>query len=231
MAEQQKKKRPATPPPRRRRRRRKKGNAFARWLVDTIDKIQASRAEFRPDRSENPLVKSLHFTRQQRMGLLRWALLILTCVLALVIQDCIMSRIHLFGATTNLPVAAILLIALLEGTETGSIFALIAGVVYFFSGSAPGAYCVALLTVPALLCGLFRQKFWRRSTGSMILCSAIAMFLYEMGLYGTAIFLGLTRWDRLSYFLLTALYSILVMIPLYQLIYKIGCIGGHVWNE
>ena len=65
----------------------------------------------------------------------------------------------------------------------------------------------------------------------MILCSAIAMFIYEMGLYGTAIFLGLTRWDRLSYFLLTALYSILVMIPLYQLIYKIGCIGGHVWNE
>lgn len=230
MAEQQKKKRPAQPP-QRRRRRRKKGNAFARWLVDTVDKFQASRAEFRPDRQENPFVKSLHFTKQQRQNLLRWGLLILTCVMALVIQDCIMSRIHLFGATTDLAVAAILLVAIQEGTETGSIYALLAGVVYFFSGSAPGAYCVALLTIPALLCGLFRQKFWRRSTGSLLLCSAIAMLIYELGLYGTAIFLGLTRWDRFSYFLLTAAYSILVMIPLYQLIHRIGCIGGHVWSE
>ena len=142
-----------------------------------------------------------------------------------------MSRIHLFGATTDLGVAAVLLIALLEGTQTGSIFALLAGTVYFFSGSAPGAYCVALLTVPAMLCGLFRQKFWRRSTGSMILCSAIAMLIYEVGLYGVALFLGRTRFDRLPLFLLTALYSIVVMIPLYQLIYRIGSIGGHVWNE
>lgn len=231
MAEQQRKKRRPTTPPPKRRRRRKKGNAFARFLVDTVDKIQASRAEFQPDRQESALVKSLHFTKQQRQNLLRWGLLILTCILCLVIQDCIMSRIHLFGATTDLGVAAVLLIALLEGTQTGSIFALLAGTVYFFSGSAPGAYCVALLTIPAMLCGLFRQKFWRRSTGSLILCSAIAMLVYEVGLYGVALFLGQTRWDRLPMFLLTALYSILVMIPLYQLIYRIGSIGGHVWNE
>ena len=231
MAEQQRKKRRPTTPPPKRRCRRKKGNAFARFLVDTVDKIQASRAEFRPDRQESALVKSLHFTKQQRQNLLRWGLLILTCILCLVIQDCVMSRIHLFGATTDLGVAAVLLIALLEGTQTGSIFALLAGTVYFFSGSAPGAYCVALLTIPAMLCGLFRQKFWRRSTGSMILCSAIAMLIYEVGLYGVALFLGRTRFDRLPLFLLTALYSIAVMIPLYQLIYRIGSIGGHVWNE
>ena len=231
MAEQQRKKRRPTTPPPKRRRRRKKGNAFARFLVDTVDKIQASRTEFQPDRQESALVKSLHFTKQQRQNLLRWGLLILTCILCLVIQDCVMSRIHLFGATTDLGVAAVLLIALLEGTQTGSIFALLAGTVYFFSGSAPGAYCVALLTIPAMLCGLFRQKFWRRSTGSMILCSAIAMLIYEVGLYGVALFLGRTRFDRLPLFLLTALYSIVVMIPLYQLIYRIGSIGGHVWNE
>ena len=58
MAEEQKKKRPnskAAPktrsaPPRRRRRRR--GSAFARWLVDTVDKIQASQAEFQPDKQQ-----------------------------------------------------------------------------------------------------------------------------------------------------------------------------------
>ena len=231
MAEQQRKKRRPTTPPPKRRRRRKKGNAFARFLVDTVDKIQASRAEFQPDRQESALVKSLHFTKQQRQNLLRWGLLILTCILCLVIQDCIMSRIHLFGATTDLGVAAVLLIALLEGTQTGSIFALLAGTVYFFSGSAPGAYCVALITVPTMLCGLFRQKYWRRSTGSMLLCSAIAMAVYELGLFAIAVFMGLTHWARFPYFALTALYSIVLMIPLYQLIYRIGRIGGHIWNE
>ena len=142
-----------------------------------------------------------------------------------------MSRIKLFGATTDLGVAAILLVGLLEGTETGSIFALLASTVYYFSGSAPGAYCVALITVPTMLCGLFRQKYWRRSTGSMLLCSTIAMLVYELGLFGMAFFTGVTHLGRLPYFAKTAVYTIVLMIPLYHLFYRIGTIGGHVWNE
>ena len=165
------------------------------------------------------------------MNLLRWVLLILGCILCLVIQDCVMSRIKLFGATTDLGVAAILLVGLLEGTETGSIFALLASTVYYFSGSAPGAYCVALITVPTMLCGLFRQKYWRRSTGSMLLCSTIAMLVYELGLFGMAFFTGVTYLGRLPYFAKTAVYTIVLMIPLYHLFYRIGTIGGHVWNE
>lgn len=234
MAEEQKKKR--RPPQQskaapKRRRKRRRGSAFARWLVDTVDRIQASRPEFQPDKQQSPLVRSMHFTRQQRMNLLRWVLLVLGCVLCLVVQDCVMSRIKLFGATTDLGVAAILLVGMLEGTETGSIFALLASTVYYFSGSAPGAYCVALITVPTMLCGLFRQKYWRRSTGSMILCSAVAMLVYELGLFGMAVFTGLTRWARFPYFVQTAVYSIVLMIPLYHLFYRIGKIGGHVWNE
>lgn len=235
MAEEQKRKRPpsgskAKAKPQRRRKRRR-GSVLARWLVDTVDKIQASRPEFQPDKQQSSLSRLLHFTKQQRMSLLRWVLLVLTCVLCLVAQDCVMSRIKLFGATTDLGVAAILLVGMLEGTETGSIFALLASIVYYFSGSAPGAYCVALITVPTMLCGLFRQKYWRRSTGSMLLCSAIAMAVYELGLFAIAVFMGLTHWARFPYFALTALYSIVLMIPLFQLIYRIGRIGGHIWNE
>ena len=142
-----------------------------------------------------------------------------------------MSRIHIFGATTDLPVAAIMLISILEGSEIGSVFAMLASIFYHFSGSAPGPYCVGLITVPALLLGLFRQKFWHRSSGSIILCAGIALLTYEVGLYVTGIFMGLTRWDRLPYFLLTSAYTIVIMIPMYQLIYKIGKTGGHTWKE
>ena len=57
------------------------------------------------------------------------------------------------------------------------------------------------------------------------------MFVYEIGLFLTALFLGLTRLDRFPYFVLTAVYSIVLMIPLYQLIIRIGQMGGHVWKD
>lgn len=214
-----------------RRRPRRKKTSRIRVLLDAIARYRAQKEEFRPDVQENMFLKSLHFTYQQRINLLRWVLLSVVCMTCLVLQDCVFSRLRLAGATTDLGVAAIILVAVMEGSEVGGIFALIASILYFYSGSAPGAYSVALIVFPSILCALFRQKFWRRGTGSNLLCSAIAMFVYEMGLYIVASFMGLTRWDRGMYFLRTAVYSIALMIPLYQLIYRIGLMGDHVWKD
>ena len=214
-----------------RRPRRRKKTSFLRALADRITRLRAERSEFRPDSQESAFLKSLHFTQQQRMRLLRWVLLSLTCILCLVIQDCVLSRIRLFGATTDLGVAAILLVTIMEGSEVGGIFALLASVVYHYSGSAPGPYCVVLITIPGILCALFRQKFWRRSTVSNLLCSSLTVLVYEVGLFITALFMGLTRFSRGIYFLETAAYSIVLMIPLYQLIYRIGQMGDHVWKD
>ena len=94
--------------------------------------------EFRPDSRRVSLLKPLHFTRLQWLQLLRWAAYVGMCVLCLVIQDSIMSRVSIFGATTDLAVAAMLLITVLEGCDVGSVFILIASTVFYFSGSAPG---------------------------------------------------------------------------------------------
>ena len=65
----------------------------------------------------------------------------------------------------------------------------------------------------------------------MVLCSAIALTAYELGLYVVGLYMELTRYDRLIPFLLTSLYSCVILIPLYSLIYKIGLIGGNTWKE
>ena len=52
-----------------------------------------------------------------------------------------------------------------------------------------------------------------------------------MGLFVVGIGLGLTRWDRVFSFLITAGYSFGVMILLYPLINRIGLIGGTTWKE
>ena len=188
-------------------------------------------SDFKPDPKSATWIKTARMTRQQQLRLLKWALYVLTVVLCLVVQDVIMSRIRILGATTNLAVCAILLITMIEGTEVGSLFVLIASVLYYFTGTAPGAYCIALMTVLGISCVIFRQLYWHRSKGSIILCAAIAVMLYEIGLFIVGLFMELTLWSRLGTFLLNGVFSAAAMIPLYPLIYKIGLIGGNTWKE
>lgn len=188
-------------------------------------------SEFKPDAKSATLFKTLRLTVQQRLRLLKWGLYALTIVLALVVQDVIMSRVSIFGATTELAVCVILLITVIEGTETGSLFVLIASTLYFFTGTAPGAYSIGLLTFLGVAADLFRQMYWNRSRSSIVLCAGLAQMGYELGLYAVGLFMGLTRWERIGVFALTGVFNLIVMIPLYPLIYKIGLIGGNTWKE
>ena len=188
-------------------------------------------AEFKPDAKVATFSKTLRMTRLQQLRLTRWALYILTVVMCLVLQDVIMSQVSIFGATTELAVCAILLITVIEGTEVGSLFVLIASVLYYFSGTAPGAYSIGLLTFLGVGATLFRQMFWHRSKGSIILCAGIAVTAYEIGLFIVGLFNGLTHFGRIGAFFFTAVFSCAALIPLYSLIYKIGLIGGNTWKE
>ncbi len=192
---------------------------------------RSNSADFKPDARAATWIKTIRMTRQQRLRLTKWALYILTIILCQVVQDVVMSRIRLFGATTDLTVCAILLITVIEGTEVGSLFVLIASVLYCFTGTAPGAYCIALMTFLGVTAVILRQLYWHRSKGSIILCAAIAVLCYEMGLFVVGLFMQLTLFSRIGTFALNGLFSAAAMIPLYPLIYKIGLIGGNTWKE
>lgn len=190
-----------------------------------------NKSEFRPDPKQISLPKLFFMTQVQRARLLKWGLYILTMILLLTIQDVIMSRVRILGTTTDLPACVILLITVIEGVDVGSVFVLFASVLYYFSGTAPGPYCIALLSFIGIAATLLRQSWMHRNKFSIVLSAGIAVMLYEIGLYIVGLFMGLTRWGRLFSFLLTGAYSWAVMIPLYDLINKIGLIGGNTWKE
>lgn len=187
--------------------------------------------EFKPDAKGPGFLKKLYMTRLQRLNLLKWSLYGLLCVFLVVIQDVIMSRVTIFGTTTDLGAAAILLITILIGSEYGSVFVLVASTVYWLSGSAPGAYCIALMTFIGIFATLLRQLFWRRGLGSTVICAGLALMAYEIGVFLAGMLLGLTLWSRFGAFVTTGLLSWAVMVPLYPLTYKIGLIGGEPWKE
>ncbi len=197
-----------------------------------IDAWQMRRAEeFRPDSESTAFIKLLHVTPQQRLTLIRWTLYVLMVVFSITLQDVIFSRITIMHACLDLPATVILLLAILEGSEIGSVFVLVASIFYHFSGSAPGAYSVLFLSGFGTLASLLRQIYWHRSSGSIVLCTSIAILLYEIGLFVTGVFLGLTTLRYFMRFILTALYSAIMVIPLYPLCYRIGLIGGNTWKE
>lgn len=211
-------------------RRRRPGNEMS--LTELFRKRrEKDLAEFKPDATSATWVKTMKLTQQQQLRLTKWGLYILTVVLSLVIQDVVMSQFSFFGATTDLPVCAILLITVIEGTEIGSLFVLIASTLYFFSGTAPTALCIGLMTFLGIAATLVRQMYLHRSQGSVVLCSAVALIGYEMGLFAVGLSSGLTHFGRIIPFVITTILSCLVLIPMYSLIYKIGRIGGNTWKE
>ena len=187
--------------------------------------------EFKPDPKGTNFLKRLYMTRLQRMTLLKWGTYIMTGVALLVIQDVIMSGMRISGATTDLPVAFILLVGLYEGLENGSVFTLVASLIYWFSGSAPTPVCVGLLCVLNIFIGLFRQMYWNRSFGSLSLCICISIMLYEMLLFALGLFQGLTIMDRVGVFALTGAFTCITMLPMYPLVRVISKIGGESWRE
>ena len=214
------------------KKRRPARRAKERTLTELFrGKKRSSRNEFRPDPTTSTWLKTRKLTRLQRLRLTKWLLYALIVVMSLVIQDVILSQMRLFGATTDLAVGAILLITVIEGTDVGSVFVLIAALFYWFSGSAPTPICIILLTVFGIGATMFRQMFWHRSRGTLTLCACLALTMYELGLFGVGLFYGLTYWGILPSFVLTSIYTCLLMIPMYTLVYKTGLIGGDTWKE
>ena len=187
--------------------------------------------DFRPDNLRSTILSKLYLTPKQRKSILRWLLLCLLLLVASVLQDVILCRLQLFGATTDLVPCAIILICVILGTDSSCLFVLLAALAYQFSGTSPGYYVVPLITVLAILLSMFRESFLRKSFSSVMLSAGTAVALYEMLLFVVGFVFGNTRADRWSVFLVTAVLSLITLPIMYPMVKTIAKIGGETWKE
>ena len=187
--------------------------------------------EFKPDKSRSCALNKLYITKKQRLALARWLLMAAGLVVLSVVQDVIMSRLRVFGATTDLVSCAILMICVLLDPEEGCVFGLVSSAVYWFSGSAPGPYVIALLTVFGVAFSIIRHAYLYKGFGSTFLCTAGAMMLYELAVFAVGLFLEYTTGARFGGFCLTGALSLLAVPVLYPIFVSIGKIGGESWKE
>ena len=191
----------------------------------------AKKYEFRPDKSGKGLLSRLHLTQQQQKTLLKWVLYGLFLTATSVLQDVIMARVDIAGATTDLVPCGIILITLAEGADSGCVFALVASLLYLFSGTAPGPYAMVFITFVAVIATVFRQAYLQKTFGAVMLCTAISVTVYELAIFGIGLFLQLTAMKYLHAFLLTAGLTLVVAPLQYVFVRAINKIGGSLWTE
>ncbi len=191
----------------------------------------AKKYEFRPDKPRSSWLSKLYLTKLQRRNLLKWALYGLVLLVLSVVQDVILCRFRLYGATTELVPCGIFLICILEGTQRGCIFALVTATLYCFTGTAAGPHAILVITALAIAVCAFRQGYLQKRFSSAMVCMVPAMLLYELVIFVVALALDQTRPERIVGFLITAALSLVVAPLLYLLCVAIGSIGGQSWKE
>ncbi len=191
----------------------------------------AKKHEFRPDSTGTGVLEKLWLTPLQQLRVLRWVLFGVICLVGLLLQDVLLYRFRLGGGCTDLVPCLILMIAVLQGAESGSSFALVMSVLYFFSGSAPGVHVIPLLTAVVVFAVIFRQSCLQQGFWAILLCAVAGMLLYEMGLYAVGLFLKQTVAARVGGVLMTVVLSAVTVPVAYPLLLAVGKIGGQTWKE
>ncbi len=187
--------------------------------------------EFKSDKPHSGFWGKLYMTPKQRKSLLKWFLYSLLLLVLSLLQDVVLCRYRIYGATTELVPVGIFLICLLEGGESGSIFTLIASLLYLFSGTAAGIYSMVLIVLLALGITIFRQAYLQKGFLVALLCVAFEMLCYEMLQFGMGLFLVVTYPQRVVSFLITAGLSLIAVPILYPIALSIEKIGGEAWKE
>lgn len=191
----------------------------------------AKKYEFQPDKPYSTWLNKLQLTRQQQKQVLKWALYALVLIVMSVVQDVVMCRMRLYGGTTDLVPCGIFIICVLEGSQRGCIFALAASFLYLLSGSAPGPHVLVLITVLSVIVAALRQTYLHQGFPATLICTALAMILYELAIFGFCLLLGYTSTDRYVSFLIPAAVSLAAVPIVYPIAQAISAIGGETWKE
>ena len=183
--------------------------------------------EFRPDSEKTSLFSRLQLTPRQRRSLLKWSLYALVLLILSLLQDVVLTRFRILGATSDLVTCAILLICVLQGSEKGSVFALVAAALYQFAGG-PGYFVILLLPLLGILAAMFRQGYLHQSPVAEMVCAALVTVAYHVSLFLVCLVLERTAPGKVGGYLLTAALSLVSIPILYPICRAIDRLGGEV---
>ena len=193
--------------------------------------FRKNKADFKPDTHARDLVQKLYLTPQQQKRYLKWFLLSFLCLMMLVLQDVLFARMSLYGATVDMVPCVLLMICVVQGAEEGCVFMLLGALIYWLAGSAPGVYVILLIPAMGTVAAAFRQAYLRKGFRTTLMCTGIALVLYETLSFLAALLLGVTRFGRWWVMTLSTGLTLLTLPLVFLLVWGICKIGGEQWKE
>ncbi len=166
--------------------------------------------------------------KRKYLPILRWALFAALVLLAYLVQTVVLGGRTFWGAKLSLVPVAAVSVALMCGAEQGSLFCLLCGVVYCFTGADMGALTLVAITFAGALAGGACEAFFKRHLLPCILFAALALLLSDGLSFLLKLYLGQTQPER---FLTAALpgmaLSLASVLAFFPLSYCIAKIGGE----
>jgi len=175
------------------------------------------------------VLKHVHLTKSQWLGILKWSLYGLLTLAVLLLQSVVLSQLPVFGVKlAPLPVL-IVCVCIWEGSEKGGIYAILATLFWCLSGSDFGNISVAVIPIGAMLSAvLCRAVLTLRFLPAALCClgvtlvNASAIFVFKLILPPTVAI------DSFWRILLPGVFLSMLFMPIhYALVKLISRIGVH----
>ena len=187
--------------------------------------------DFKSDKPYSGFWGKLYLTQKQRKSILKWTLYGVLLLALSLLQDAVMCKLRIMGATTELVPVGIFVICILEGAESGSVFALVSSLLYLFSGTAAGPYAMLFITALAIGVTIWRQAYLQKGFGAALVCAGTAIIALQLLQFAVGLFLQVTIPGRFVGFMITAGLSLIAIPVLYPIALSIETIGGETWKE
>lgn len=178
-------------------------------------------------------LQKLRITRRQWRTFLKWALYAITFLATLVIQGVILSRNPLLGVKVNLVPYFVGCVCIIEGADSGSVFALIVSFAWALAGADLGFVSILVLTLGSMSLGLLMQNLLRQHVLTCIVCCFALCLCHDSLIFLLRLFLRTVTPQQYFRILLP---SVLLGVPscpvfnyLFRLISRVG--GGSPWSE
>lgn len=173
------------------------------------------------------MLKHLHLTRLQWLGILKWSLYGLLTLAVLLLQTVLLAQLPILGIKLMPLPVLIVCVCVREGPEKGGVYAILATLFWCLSGADYGNLSVALIPIGSMLSAvLCRAVLTLRLLPTSLCCLAVtlvnatAIFVFKMILPPT---LTLDQYWRV---LLPEVLLSMTFVPLhYALVKLIGRIG------
>ena len=173
------------------------------------------------------MLKHLHLTRRQWLGVLRWTLYSLLLLFVLLLQGVVLSRTPVFGAKLA-PVCIVLIcVCIREGAEKGGLFALLGSLFWYMSGADYGNLAVAIIPVGAILAAILCRTAFTQRFLSTLLCCFVICLINDLTVYAFKILLEKLAPENLWRILLPGTCLTMLAFPfIYFPVKLISRIGG-----